>query len=103
MDRVREIWGEQDEDAYTAFPWISEQEPSLVGIETSGRQELWGTVEEVLEVCNHVEGTVPVLNIGHIHARGHGSMRTSEDYAELFDMVRENYGGSVVLLSLCGN
>ena len=94
VERVRSIWGEQDEDAYTAFPWISEQEPSLVGIETSGRQELWGTVEEVLEVCNHVEGTVPVLNLGHIHARGHGSMRTSEDYAELFDMVRETYGGS---------
>ncbi len=94
VDRVRSIWGEQDEDAYTAFPWISEQEPSLVGVETSGRQELWGTVEEVLEVCNHVDGTVPVLNLGHIHARGHGSMRTSEDYAELFDMVRETYGGS---------
>ena len=69
-------------------------EPSLVGIETSGRQELWGTVEEVLEVCNHVDGTVPVLNMAHIHARGHGMMRTSEDYAELFDRVRETYGGS---------
>ena len=52
-----------------------------MGIETSGRQELWGTVEEVLEVCNHVDGTVPVLNMAHIHARGHGMMRTSEDYA----------------------
>ena len=94
VDRVRSIWGDQNEDAYAAFPWIEEMEPSLVGIETSGRQELWGTVEEVLEVCNHVEGTVPVLNMAHIHARGHGSMRTSEDYAELFDKVRETYGGS---------
>jgi deoxyribonuclease-4 len=73
VDRVRSIWG--------------------VGIETSGRQELWGTIEEVLEVCNHVEGTVPVINMAHIHARGHGKMKTSEDYAELFDLVRESYGG----------
>ena len=29
-------------------------------------------MEEVLEACNHVEGTAPVLNISHIHARGHG-------------------------------
>jgi len=94
VDRVHSIWGDQDEDAYAAFPWINKMEPSLVGIETSGRQELWGTVDEVLEVCNHVEGTVPVLNMAHIHARGHGSMRTSEDYAELFDKVRETYGGS---------
>ena len=46
----------------------------------------------MLEVVNHVEGTIPVLNIAHIHARGHGQMRTSEDYGELFDMVRESIG-----------
>ncbi|MCH1524579.1 MAG: hypothetical protein L7S41_05485, partial [Candidatus Thalassarchaeaceae archaeon] len=95
VDRVRSIWGvEEEEEEYSAFPWVHEAEPSLVGVETSGRQELWGTVEEVLEVCNHVDGTVPVLNMAHIHARGHGMMRTSEDYAELFDSVRESYGGS---------
>ena len=94
VDRVRSIWGDEKEEEYSAFPWVHEAEPSLVGIETSGRQELWGSVEEVLEVCNHVEGTVPVLNMAHIHARGHGRMRTSEDYAELFDQVRETYGGS---------
>ena len=95
VDRVREVWGdEEEEEDYSAFPWVHEAEPSLVGIETSGRQELWGTVEEVLEVCNHVEGTVPVLNMGHIHARGHGRLRTSEDYAELFEQARKTYGGS---------
>ena len=50
-------------------------------------------MEEVIDVCNHVEGTVPVLNIAHIHARGHGRMRTSEDYSELFEQVRKKYGG----------
>ncbi|GIS27785.1 MAG: hypothetical protein CM15mP128_5440 [Methanobacteriota archaeon] len=30
--------------------------------------------------------------MAHIHARGHGSMRTSEDYGELFDQVRETIG-----------
>ncbi|MAH97994.1 MAG: hypothetical protein CMA12_01415 [Euryarchaeota archaeon] len=103
VDRVREVWGdENEEEDYAAFPWVHESEPSLVGIETSGRQELWGTVEEVLEVCNHVEGTVPVLNMGHIHARGHGRLRTSEDYAELFDQARETYGGSTFYCHFAG-
>ncbi|HJM29969.1 MAG TPA: TIM barrel protein [Candidatus Thalassarchaeaceae archaeon] len=94
VERVRSIWGvEGEEEDYAAFPWVHESEPTLVGIETSGRQELWGTVEEVLEVVNHVEGTVPVLNMAHIHARGHGRLKTSEDYAELFDQVRETIGG----------
>ena len=103
VDRVREVWGdEEEEEEYSAFPWVHESEPSLVGVETSGRQELWGTVEEVLEVCNHVEGTVPVLNMGHIHARGHGRLRTSEDYAELFDQARETYGGSTFYCHFAG-
>ncbi len=91
VDRVHEIWHD-DEDEFPVFPWIKDGTPSKIGIETSGRQELWGALEEVLEVVNHVEGTVPVLNIAHIHARGHGQMRTSEDYGELFDMVRETIG-----------
>ena len=91
VDRVHAIWHD-DEDEFPVFPWIKDGTPSKIGVETSGRQELWGSLEEVLEVVNHVEGTVPVLNIAHIHARGHGQMRTSEDYGELFDMVRESIG-----------
>ena len=91
VDRVHEIWHD-DEDEFPVFPWIKNGTPSKIGVETSGRQELWGSLEEVLEVVNHVEGTIPVLNIAHIHARGHGQMRTSEDYGELFDMVRETIG-----------
>ena len=91
VDRVHEIWHD-DEDEFPVFPWIKNGTPSKIGVETSGRQELWGSLEEVLEVVNHVEGTIPVLNIAHIHARGHGQMRTSEDYGELFDMVRESIG-----------
>lgn len=103
VDRVREVWGNaEEEEDYAAFPWVHETEPSLVGVETSGQQELWGTVEEVLEVCNHVEGTVPVLNMGHIHARGHGRLRTSEDYAELFDQARETFGGSTFYCHFAG-
>ena len=94
VERVRSIWGvEEEEEVYSAFPWVHKEEPTLVAVETSGQQELWGTVEEVLEVVNHLPGTVPVLNMAHIHARGHGRLKTSEDYAELFDQARKTIGG----------
>lgn len=91
VERIHDIWHD-DDDAFPVFPWMKSGTPSKIGVETSGRQELWGSLEEVLEVVNHVDGTVPVLNIAHIHARGHGRMRTSEDYGELFDQVRETIG-----------
>ena len=94
VERGRSIWGvEEEEEEYSAFPWVHKEEPTLVAVETSGQQELWGTVEEVLEVVNHLPGTVPVLNMAHIHARGHGRLKTSEDYAELFDQARKTIGG----------
>jgi deoxyribonuclease-4 len=91
VQRIRDIWND-DEEMYPVFPWLKEGTPAKIGVETSGRQELWGSLEEVLEVVNHVEGTIPVLNLAHIHARGHGRLRTSEDYGELFDQVRETIG-----------
>ena len=91
VQRIHDIWND-DDDLYPVFPWLKEGTPAKIGVETSGRQELWGSLEEVLEVVNHVEGTIPVLNLAHIHARGHGRLRTSEDYGELFDQVRETIG-----------
>jgi len=94
VDRCAQIWNNEEEsEDYAAFPWVISNSPTLIGVETSGRQDLWGSVEEVLEVVNHVEGTVPVLNLAHIHARGHGRLRTSEDFGDLFDQVRETIGG----------
>lgn len=90
VDRATQLW--EDEEEFPAFPWLQDGTPMKVGIETSGRQELWGSLEEVLEVVNHVEGTIPVINMAHIHARGHGRLKTSEDYGELFDLVRETIG-----------
>ena len=66
VERIREIWND-DEDLYPVFPWLKEGTPSKIGVETSGRQELWGSLEEVLEVVNHVEGTIPVLNLAHTY------------------------------------
>ncbi|MED6297250.1 MAG: hypothetical protein VX828_03015, partial [Candidatus Thermoplasmatota archaeon] len=103
VDRCAEIWNNEDEsEDYAAFPWVIDNSPTLIGVETSGRQELWGTLEEVLEVTNHVEGTVPVLNLAHIHARGHGRLRTSEDFGELFDLVRETIGGKTFYCHFSG-
>ena len=59
VERINEIWND-DDDLYPVFPWLKEQPAPLIGVETSGRQELWGSLEEALEVVNHVEGTIPV-------------------------------------------
>jgi len=60
-----------------------------IGLETSGKQMVYGSLDEVLEVVAKARGTVPVLNFPHIHARGHGSLQSKEDFQEVFDRARK--------------
>jgi deoxyribonuclease-4 len=60
-----------------------------IGLETSGKQVVFGSLDEILEVVSKVRGTVPVLNFPHIHAREHGILQTKEDFQEVFDRARK--------------
>ncbi len=60
-----------------------------IGLETMGKKEVFGSLEEIIEVCKRVRGTVPVLDIGHIHARCNGCLKDKEDFQRIFDMTKE--------------
>ncbi len=60
-----------------------------IGLETSGKQVVYGSLDEILEVVSRVKGTVPVLNFPHIHAREHGSLQTKEEFQDVFDRARK--------------
>jgi len=60
-----------------------------IGLETMGKKEVFGSLEEIIEVCKRVRGTVPVLDIGHIHARCIGCLKEKEDFQRIFDMAEE--------------
>ena len=73
--------------------WKKNEIKPRLGFETSGRQEVFGSVEELLELCDNVEGIVPVINFAHVHARQSGTLREQQDFAELFDKVRSQVKG----------
>ncbi len=58
-----------------------------VGLETSGRQEVFGSLEEIMNLADEVDGVRPVINIPHIHSRQNGSLMTKEDFADLFESI----------------
>ena len=59
-----------------------------IGIETSGRQKVFGSLDEILQINKRVKNTVPILNIGNLHSREGGSLREVDDFQELFEKVR---------------
>lgn len=69
--------------------WLRKKKiKAKLGIETSGRQEVFGDLKEVLKVCEKVKGVVPVLNFSHIHSRGNGSLRKKEDFQKVIDSTK---------------
>lgn len=59
-----------------------------IGLETSGKQPLFGSIDEIVTVCKRVKGIVPVINFAHIHARGNGCLKTPEDFQSIFDKLK---------------
>ena len=66
-------------------------EPKL-GLETSGRKEVFGGLEEIMELCDRFDNVVPVINFAHLHARTSGMLREPEDFAEVFDKISSYVG-----------
>ena len=50
-----------------------------------GKTGQWGTLPEIEEVMRSVDGTAPVLDVAHTHARFHGSLKTEQDCRDLLD------------------
>ena len=59
-----------------------------LGIETMGKVNQLGTLDEVLELCTLDETVVPVVDFGHMHAREQGGVfMTVDDYKRVFDEI----------------
>ena len=59
-----------------------------LGIETMGKQKVFGSLDEIIEVCSNVKGVIPVVGLGHIHARTNGGLKKREDFEEVFAKLK---------------
>ncbi len=55
----------------------------LLGLETTGRQSQWGTLDEIISLCKKIKNCTPVIDFAHIYARNGGKI----DYAEIFEKL----------------
>lgn len=57
----------------------------ILGVETMGKKGQFGTLKEISEVMNEVDGVRPVLDVAHVHARAVGGLKTEKDMKDLID------------------
>lgn len=65
-----------------------------VGIETMGKVNQLGTLDEVLRLCKISKCFAPVVDFGHLNARDRGVFYTADDYKRVFDTISAQLGAS---------
>jgi deoxyribonuclease IV len=63
-----------------------------LGPETMGRHSQFGTLDEILGVCQEVEGTQLVIDWSHLHARTGGGLRSMEELRKVVEAAEEKLG-----------
>ena len=67
-----------------------------IGLETMGKKNQLGTLNEVLELCRIDSTFVPVVDFGHLNARECGGVfNTPDDYLSVFSKIERALGADV--------
>lgn len=67
-----------------------------IGLETMGKINQLGTLEEVLELCRIDGAFVPVVDFGHLNARELGGyFVTEDDYLRVFDTISSRMSADI--------
>ena len=67
--------------------------PLRFGLETMGKKNQLGTLDEVLELCRIDTSLVPVVDFGHLNARECGGVfRSPDDFLRVFERIERACG-----------
>ncbi|MBO4283416.1 MAG: TIM barrel protein [Clostridia bacterium] len=68
----------------------------LIGLETMGKINQLGTLDEVIELCKLSPRFVPVVDFGHMNARECGGVfQSASDYLRVFDTIGDKLGDEI--------
>ncbi len=61
-------------------------------LETMGKINQLGNLDEVMELCALDESLLPCIDFGHLNARTLGGLSKKEDFEEIFDTIKNKLG-----------
>jgi deoxyribonuclease-4 len=67
-----------------------------IGPETMGKPSQFGSLDEVLSLCEEVEQTQPVIDWAHLHARDKGRFKTIDDFRKVTEEIEKRLGKEAI-------
>jgi deoxyribonuclease-4 len=65
-------------------------------LETTGKRTQFGTLEEIVSLCKEVSSCKLCVDFAHIHARGNGSLKGYNDFANILQYILDHLGRSAL-------
>lgn len=90
LARAERLLAQVAADLLPSFPGIS------LCLETMGKVNQLGTLEEVIRLCRVDKAFIPAVDFGHLHARGIGAIKGKDDYEEILQRIDAGLGGEIV-------
>lgn len=67
--------------------WKANKIKPALGVEITGQQSVYGSIEQILDLCQEIKGVVPVINFPHHHSRTEGSLLDPQDFIDIMEQV----------------
>jgi len=62
-----------------------------LGLETTGKNTSFGTLEENIMLGEELKGVFPVIDFAHIHARGNGMLKGEKEVQEVIEKIPKRF------------
>lgn len=67
-----------------------------LGPETMGKLSQFGSLDEILGLCEEVEQTQPTIDWAHLHARCRGCFKTVEEFSRVVEEIERRLGRKAI-------
>ncbi|TFG34984.1 deoxyribonuclease IV [Candidatus Thorarchaeota archaeon] len=81
-DSLRSVWEEAGEAGGGA--WLAP--------EIAGKISMYGSVEQIINLCQDVDGCIPTIDWAHLYARSQGAINDRESYLDILNQFEIELG-----------
>lgn len=90
LTRAERLLAKTAAELMPSFPGIS------LCLETMGKVNQLGTLDEVISLCKLGKCFMPAIDFGHLHARDMGAIKGRDEFEEVLDRIASSLGAEVV-------
>ena len=81
-DSLQSVWEEAGHLGKGAF----------LAPEIAGKLSMFGSIEQIIRLCQDVDGCIPTIDWAHLYARRQGNMTDKESYLKVFNQFENELG-----------